>query len=128
MVEYPPYLSRRQVHEYFESYAKHFQLHKHISFSTTVKQVLRNESEEKWDVHVTGPDGDETLSFDKVVFGNGCESVPVWPSMPGRDKFAGTILHSQAFRRSVTNIEWNMLTDLDAATILTTIKEKESWL
>ncbi|RMJ12734.1 hypothetical protein CDV36_007615 [Fusarium kuroshium] len=96
--ESPPYLSRRQIHGYFESYAKHFELHKHISFGTTVKKVLRNESQEKWDIYITGPDGDKILSFDKVVFGNGCESVPVWPSMPGRDMFTGTILHSQAFR------------------------------
>ncbi|KAJ4211639.1 hypothetical protein NW759_012241 [Fusarium solani] len=96
--KYPPYLSRRQIHEYFESYAKHFELHKHISFGTTVTKMLRNESQEKWDVYVTGPGGEKTLSFDKVVFGNGCESVPVWPSMPGRDMFTGTILHSQAFR------------------------------
>ncbi|EEU37804.1 uncharacterized protein NECHADRAFT_54967 [Fusarium vanettenii 77-13-4] len=38
-LEYPPYLSRRQIHEYFESYAKHFELHRHISFGTTVKQI-----------------------------------------------------------------------------------------
>ncbi|RSL95259.1 hypothetical protein CDV31_013949 [Fusarium ambrosium] len=72
--ESPPYLSRRQIHEYFESYAKHFELHKHISFGTTVKKVLRNESQEKWDIYITGPDGEKTLSFDKVVFGNGCFS------------------------------------------------------
>ncbi|RSM10837.1 hypothetical protein CEP52_003322 [Fusarium oligoseptatum] len=57
--ESPPYLSRRQIHEYFESYAKHFELHKHISFDTTVKKVLRNESEEKWDIYVIGPDGEK---------------------------------------------------------------------
>ena len=90
--------------------------------------MLRNEPEEKWDIYVAGPDGDKTLSFDKVVFGNGCESVPVWPSMPGRHIFTGTILHSQAFRRLVLKAVLETLTDWVLATRLTTTKEKESWL
>lgn len=90
--------------------------------------MLRNKSQEKWDIYVTGPDGDKTISFDKVLFGNGCESVPVWPSMPGRDMFTGTILHSQAFRRSVTKTVLDPFTNWLPVTRLTTTKEKESWL
>ncbi|KAM5341864.1 hypothetical protein ACJ41O_014895 [Fusarium nematophilum] len=91
-------VSKFVVQEYFEAYAAHFQLHRHIRFATTVNKVLRNPSDEKWDVYITGLDGDRKLSFDKVIIGNGCESVPVWPPMPGRDKFKGHVLHSQSYR------------------------------
>ncbi|KAF4981977.1 hypothetical protein FZEAL_2323 [Fusarium zealandicum] len=101
--EYPPYLCRGQVNEYFEAYAAHFELHKHIRFGTSVKRVLRNPSEDKWDVYITSKDGDKTLSFDRIVFGNGGDSKPVWPPMPGRAKFKGKVLHSQAYRSPKDN-------------------------
>lgn len=85
--------------EYFNSYARHFNLQDHVRFRTTVKRVIRNTSGSAWDVHITNSDDEAVLSFDKVVFGHGCESVPIWPPMPNRRKFKGTVMHSQAYRR-----------------------------
>ncbi|KAI1134834.1 FAD/NAD(P)-binding domain-containing protein [Hypoxylon sp. FL0543] len=93
-----PFPTAPQVAEYFDSYASHFNLHGHMRFSTTVRKVTRNSSDNAWDVHITNPDGDAVLSFDKVVFGHGCESVPVFPAMPNRDKFKGLVIHSQAYK------------------------------
>ncbi|KAI1085355.1 FAD/NAD(P)-binding domain-containing protein [Whalleya microplaca] len=96
--DFPLYFSGSKAADYFELYALHFNLQAHIRFNTTVRRVTRNASDDGWDVHITKPDGDSVLSFDKVVFGHGCEHVPIWPPMSNRYKFKGTVVHSQAYK------------------------------
>ncbi|POR38259.1 Dimethylaniline monooxygenase [N-oxide-forming] 5 [Tolypocladium paradoxum] len=96
--DYPPYMTGNQVSEYFRAYARHFQLERHIRFKTTVRRVLRDKADRGWNVHVTAPDGDAVLHFDKVVFGTGSDSVPMWPPMPGREMFEGAVIHGQSYR------------------------------
>lgn len=91
-------MTGEQVAEYFQAYAKHFELERHIRFRTTVRLVLRDRLDRGWNVHITGPDGDATLHFDKVVFGTGSDTLPTWPPMPGREKFNGTVIHGQNYR------------------------------
>ena len=85
--------------EYLQAYAEHFGLEQHIRFSTTVHTVTRDKSDRGWNVKVTGPGGESVLYFDKVVFGTGSETKPVWPAMPGKDTFSGIIIHGQNYRR-----------------------------
>ncbi|KAI1373068.1 FAD/NAD(P)-binding domain-containing protein [Hypoxylon crocopeplum] len=96
--DYPPYPTSAQVAEYFNSYVSHFSLQDHVRFNTTVRKVIRDTSDTAWDVHITNLEGDAVLSFDKVVFGHGCDSVPAWPLMPNKDKFKGVVMHSQAYK------------------------------
>ncbi|KAI1348474.1 FAD/NAD(P)-binding domain-containing protein [Xylaria sp. FL0043] len=96
--DYPTFLTGAQVAEYFESYASHFNLYPHIRFGTTVKRVTRNAADDGWDVHIVNSDGPAILSFDKVVLAHGYESLPVWPPMPNRERFKGTIMHAQSFK------------------------------
>ncbi|KAI1129200.1 FAD/NAD(P)-binding domain-containing protein [Nemania abortiva] len=96
--DYPTFFTSAQVAEYFQSYASHFNLYPHVRFNTTVQKVTRNAADDGWDVHITNSDGPSVLSFDKVVLAHGCESVPLWPPMPSRDKFKGTIMHGQSFK------------------------------
>ncbi|KAI1393138.1 FAD/NAD(P)-binding domain-containing protein [Hypoxylon trugodes] len=93
-----PYPTSSQVAAYFNSYASHFNLQDHVRFNTTVRKVTRNAADTAWDVHITNPDGDAVLSFDKVVFCQGAETTPSWPSLPNRDKFKGVVIHSQAYK------------------------------
>ncbi|KAK7947884.1 uncharacterized protein PG986_008770, partial [Apiospora aurea] len=98
-LQHSDFLNSAQAAEYFESYALHFGLHQHVRFRTTVRKVLRNQQDTAWDVQIADAKGDESIaSFDKVVFCHGCETVPVLPPMPNRDKFEGTVIHSQAYR------------------------------
>lgn len=100
--ELPPYMTGAQVEKFFEAYASHFQLDQHIRFKTTVHKVLRDSADRGWNVHATGPDGhDEVLHFDKVVFGTGSETVPVWPPMPRREEFKGIVIHGQSYRKYI---------------------------
>ncbi|KAI0868985.1 FAD/NAD(P)-binding domain-containing protein [Hypoxylon argillaceum] len=96
--DYPTYFTGSQVAEYFKSYASHFNLYPRVRFNTTVHKVTRNSTDDGWDVHITNSDGPSVLSFDKVVLAHGCESLPLWPPMPSRDKFRGIIMHGQSFK------------------------------
>lgn len=91
-----------QVGKFFEAYASHFQLNRHIQFKTTVQRVLRDFADRGWNVHVTRSDGhEEILHFGKVVFGTGSDTVPVWPLMPGREEFSGIVMHGQSYRKYI---------------------------
>ncbi|KAI0004849.1 FAD/NAD(P)-binding domain-containing protein [Xylariaceae sp. FL0662B] len=97
--DYPVYLTGSLAAKYFESYASHFKLRDFIRFNTIVRRVIRNTSDNGWDVHITNSDGESVLSFDKVVFAHGCEHAPVFPPMSNRHMFKGTVIHSQAYKR-----------------------------
>ncbi|KAI0907766.1 FAD/NAD(P)-binding domain-containing protein [Ustulina deusta] len=96
--DYPAFFTGSQVAEYFKSYALHFNLYPHIRFGTTVQRVARNAADDSWDVHITTSDGPAVLSFDKVVLAHGCESLPLWPPMPSKNKFKGILMHGQSFK------------------------------
>lgn len=69
----------------------------HIVFNVTTNKVVRNTSQNKWDVYFKGPQGESIASFDKVVFSHGANHIPIWPSTPGRENFSGLVMHSQSF-------------------------------
>ncbi|RBR19234.1 uncharacterized protein FIESC28_05699 [Fusarium coffeatum] len=95
---YPDFPSRRQIQVYFEAYINHFDLQRYIRFRVTVHKVLRNSSNSAWDVYSAGPNEESVLPFHKVVFANGCETIPVWPSIQRREEFKGTVMHAQEYR------------------------------
>ncbi|KAG8360381.1 hypothetical protein FVEN_g2255 [Fusarium venenatum] len=96
--DYPPFPSRRQMQQYFEAYATHFDVHRYIRFGVTVHKVLQNSSDSGWNVYYSNIDGQAVLPFHKVVFSTGCETVPVWPPMQRRKEFKGTVIHAQQYR------------------------------
>ncbi|KAK5630532.1 hypothetical protein RRF57_006247 [Xylaria bambusicola] len=97
--DYPTFFTGSQVADYFKSYASHFDLYPHVRFGTTVEHITRNAADDSWDIHFTASGESTALSFDKVVLAHGCESVPLWPPMRDRNKFKGTVMHSQSFKR-----------------------------
>lgn len=94
-----PFPEASKVQEYLESYAKHFDLVKHIRLSTKVTKVVRNASDTKWTVHSTRNDGTETqIDFDKVAVCWGEWGIPKMPVFEERQKFEGKIIHSLAYK------------------------------
>lgn len=95
--DYPDYPSHKHLAAYFQAYARHFDLYRHIRFGTA---VLRCEplAGERWRV-TTLRDGEEQREdFDWLFVCNGHHSVPRMPSYPG--SFAGRILHSHDYKRA----------------------------
>lgn len=82
-----------------EDYATHFDLIKDINFDTSVKRVVRNEADTKWLVETEKEGKIEKLEFDKVAFCHGYQTKAVLPVFDGQEKFEGTILHSQQYRK-----------------------------
>lgn len=74
---------------------------KNFVFNTSVKKASRNADDTKWCLEVeTAGEGPKTLEFDKVVFSHGYQTKAKMPRFEGQDKFEGTIMHSQQYRRS----------------------------
>lgn len=84
-----------------EDYTRHFDTLKNWVFNTAVKRTFRNPDDTKWCLEVQTPDETKTVEFDKVVFCHGYQNKANVPEIDGQDQFAGTIIHSQQYRRSV---------------------------
>lgn len=90
----PDYPGHTQLREYFESYARHFDLHRHFRFGTTVVAVAPDG--DGWSV-VTATGGVRTTArYRGVIIANGTLSEPNLPAFPG--SFSGEFLHTSAYR------------------------------
>lgn len=86
----PRYPSRKQVVEYLELYARHFELAPH--FNEEVRTVRpRNPG-----LTVTTTAG--VYQSRQVVVATGCNAVPYVPRWRGQERFRGRILHSSEYR------------------------------
>lgn len=95
--EYPTYPHHRQVRAYFEAYAEHFDLRRHVAFRTSVEKVAP--AGRSWEVTIRGRDGGtpETRRCDAVLVCNGHHWCAHKPALPGA--FAGDEIHSHDYRR-----------------------------
>ncbi|TVQ97667.1 MAG: monooxygenase [Deltaproteobacteria bacterium] len=97
----PDYPDHQTLARYFQDYARHFDLERHIRFGRLVTRcTLRDDG--RWTV-ASRPDADpdaeeETETFDRLVVANGHHWKPRWPSWPGA--FDGELLHSHHYKRA----------------------------
>lgn len=113
--------------EYFQSYARHFGLEEHIRFNTSVHVVTRHDTQDKWNVSISGPDGGQVLVFDKLVFAHGPHTMPNLPPMPGRELFKGSIIHGQKYRRYAPGFTHNPYEDQAPLLIIVTTDPTSMW-
>ena len=90
--DFPPYPSHRQALRYLRSYARHFDLYRHIKLQTSVERVERNG--DGWDVFLSGEA--EPKKYRGVVIANGHHWDPQQPEYPG--EFDGQILHAGHYK------------------------------
>ncbi|CRK97654.1 CLUMA_CG011039, isoform A [Clunio marinus] len=93
------YIPAKDVLEYLQSYAKHFDLFKFIKFNSLVIRV-RPLSDDSWEVIVKDllTKSFETLFFDAVLVCNGHYFLPNFPTFHGQEKFKGRQLHTHDYR------------------------------
>ncbi len=90
---YPTYLSRADVVSYLEEYARHFKLQ--VVSGTTVRRVRSaTDSTGEWLVDTAH---DETWRTRVAVIATGQYRQPVVPEWPGRELYAGRIVHSVSY-------------------------------
>jgi hypothetical protein len=91
------YPSHEELRNYFQSYAKEFDLYPLIRFNTLVKSCIRNK-DHLWEV-TTVTDGEESIEqFTDLVVCNGHHWQPKYPNYPG--EFSGEFLHSHLFKKA----------------------------
>ena len=103
-LEAPPYLPAPDVYKYIRNYAEHFDLYSHVRLNTAVRKVVRNKDNGKWQVFVADHTGELAHEFDKIIFCQGLQDRPYIPKFEGQEKFAGKVIHSQAYKQSVRYI------------------------
>ena len=90
-VDYP---GHRVLKEYFEDYARHFELTRLFRFATSVTRLEPRDG--GWDLTSAGPGGVETRWYKGVVLANGTLAEPNVPTFPG--EFTGELLHTSAYK------------------------------
>lgn len=88
---YPQYVSRQQLVDYLEDYARHFDIQP--LFGHRLSEVERAEGQ--WQAHCTNG---QVFQTPHLVFATGINRVPNLPFFEGQEDFAGAILHSRDYR------------------------------
>src|SRR5436190_3125641 len=82
--------SREEIHGYLRSVAEEFEISDHIQFNTLVASAEFDSQRQCWIVHTN--QGTFTAQF--LINGNGYFSEPHVPRFPGREQFAGEVVHT----------------------------------
>ena len=89
----PRYVPREQVVAYLEAYAAHFGIEP--VFGVQVERIERLEPGAPWAVSCAGGPRFESMH---VIVATGANAHPRRPALPGEEGYAGTVLHSHAYR------------------------------
>jgi putative flavoprotein involved in K+ transport len=84
------WVSRDGVARYLERYARHHRLE--ILSGTEVRRIERSDG--RWILRTSSP----TLEARRVVVATGFNRTPRLPDWPGRESFAGDLIHSSEYR------------------------------
>ena len=94
----PAYPGHAEIHRYFESYAKRFDLYPHIRLESPVTHVQRLD-DGTWEITAAG----ERSRFDVLVVANGHHWDPSWPkAYPGQ--ISAEQIHSHDYRNPIEPI------------------------
>ena len=103
--EFPVYMPNAKVMEYFQMYAKKFDLLKHIKFNTTVSSIKRTDDHDitgKWEITYY-PHGKEIVGkkleiVDYLFVCTGHHWMKNIPNFEGMNDFKGKIIHSKQYK------------------------------
>ena len=92
--DYPMFPHHSDIIEYFENYVEHFKLREHITFNTSVTDVVRN-SDGSYNITL---DNRQSFDYQHVIVANGHHWNPRFPTPAFKGEFTGEILHSHYYR------------------------------
>lgn len=101
--DHPTYVSRLQVVEYLEQYAKHFNIKP--LFKQKVIHISRNAADGTWQVQTET----DTFTAARVVVATGYNRTPNVPELPGQRNFRGIVWHSHEYRNGAPFRNENVL-------------------
>jgi len=91
---YPLYVPRKELVDYFENYAKQFEIKPH--FNTEVQKISKAENG-NWKVLTQGENEYEAKN---VILATGVNRIPHEPKFEGQQNFSGNIIHSRAYKNA----------------------------
>jgi cation diffusion facilitator CzcD-associated flavoprotein CzcO len=93
---WPAYLSKDELADWLEIYAKALQLN--LQLGTLVESATHDESSGRWTVKLRSADGTLREVYPRhVIQATGVFGVPKQPSIPGADLYTGTLIHAEAY-------------------------------
>jgi len=84
---------------YLSDYAAHFRLEKHWRLGVTINKIERSKDGTQWIVRAFKDGHSSTYLFNKVLIATGPYNHVHIPSIPGRDRFIGKVMHARAYKR-----------------------------
>ncbi len=90
--DYPRYVPREKLIQYFENYAARFDIKP--LYGHEVKSIKKND--QSYIVHTSLKD----FSATNVVIATGANRIPIKPSWPGQRSFLGTLIHSCQYKNA----------------------------
>ena len=94
--DYPMFPHHSDIIEYFENYVEHFKLREHITFNTSVTDVIRN-SDGSYNITL---DNRQSFDYQYVIVANGHHWNPRFPTPAFKGEFTGEILDSHYYREA----------------------------
>ncbi len=88
--DYPTYVPRQKLVEYYEQYATHFGIQP--IFNQSVRAIQKQE-DESWKI-----EANDTFIAKNVIVATGINRVPFIPRWKNQDIFEGTITHSRTYK------------------------------
>lgn len=85
------YAYQPEILSYLEAVADRFDLRRHLMLGTSVRTLVWNETEKRWDIELA--DG-RALGADVVVSAVGLFGAPRYPDIEGIAKFSGDLMHT----------------------------------
>jgi cation diffusion facilitator CzcD-associated flavoprotein CzcO len=93
--DYPQYVPKELLLQYFEEYARHFEI-KPV-FQSKVTEIRKKENA-LWEVRL---DSGDSYTAAQVVVATGFNRIPNIPHWPGEQAFSGEILHSRFYKNAL---------------------------
>ncbi len=88
------YSPQHEIRDYLRRCAERFGILPYIQWNSELQDASWSEEEQRWKITTAqGP-----LTADLLILGNGPLSEPSWPTIPGIERFEGTMFHSARWK------------------------------
>lgn len=94
------------MENYLESYVDHFGFRPRLQLNAAVSGIIRQDESDNWRIDFEGM---PSKYFDKVVLATGPHAKPSIPDIAGSHLFTGQVIHSRAFKRYLSHIQFHSL-------------------
>jgi cation diffusion facilitator CzcD-associated flavoprotein CzcO len=91
---FPQYVSRQLLVDYYEAYAKQFNINPHFNCKVVAVQKIDNH----WQVRC---ENGEVFEAENVVVATGLNRIPKTPHWKGQEDFKGEIIHASKYKNAI---------------------------